>query len=62
MQLVGQLLMQFNSNAIKVIEKYTGSDATTHKWSFSVGDRGAKIFTVLESISNKINSESPDPM
>jgi len=49
-------------NAIKVIEKYTGSDAATHKWSFSVGDRGAKIFTVLESISNKIDSESPDPM
>lgn len=38
-------------NAIKVIEKYTGTDIIAHKWSFSVAARGAKIFTMLDSVT-----------
>jgi pyruvate/oxaloacetate carboxyltransferase len=37
-----------NRNAIKVIEKYTGTDPDKHYWYFKVGERGAKLFEVLE--------------
>lgn len=39
-------------NAIKLIDKYTGNDAMTHIWSFSVAARGAKIFTLLNSVTD----------
>lgn len=38
-------------NAIRVIERYTGTDILIHKWSFSVAARGAKIFTMLDFVS-----------
>ncbi len=37
------------ASAIQLIEKYTGVDPTIHKWFFSVHERGAKVFTVLET-------------
>lgn len=34
-------------SAIQIIEKYTGNDPAIHRWNFTVGDRGAKVFAVL---------------
>ncbi len=34
--------------ATKVIEKYTGNDQIVHKWDFSVRERGAKVYVLLE--------------
>ena len=36
--------------AIQVIEKYTGEDPALHRWTFSVRDRGAKVFALLNSL------------
>ena len=35
-------------SAIRVIEKYAGSDPTVHRWTYAVGGRGAQVFSVLE--------------
>jgi len=35
--------------AIKVIERYTGTDPTQHRWQFSVKERGAKVFELLDT-------------
>ncbi|HRF13742.1 MAG TPA: bifunctional DNA primase/polymerase [Candidatus Accumulibacter phosphatis] len=32
---------------LKVIEKYTGDDSAVHRWTFAVGERGAKIYALL---------------
>lgn len=37
------------SCAIQMIEKYTGVDSAIHKWQFSVHERGAKVFSVLNT-------------
>lgn len=42
-------------SVLKVVEKYTGNDPAIHRWSFSVQERGAKVFTLLECPSG-----SPD--
>lgn len=34
--------------AIRTIEKYTGTDPAVHRWHFVVKDRGAKVFVLLE--------------
>lgn len=34
--------------AIRIIEKYTGTDPDLHRWHFVVKDRGAKVFVLLE--------------
>lgn len=34
--------------ALRVIEKYTGSDRSTHRWNFAVAARGAKVFQILD--------------
>ena len=34
--------------ALKVIEKYTGEDATLHRWRYVVRARGAHVFELLE--------------
>lgn len=34
--------------ALAVIERYTGDDPVLHKWSFTVRDRGAKVFSLLD--------------
>ena len=35
-------------DALKVIEKFTGSDPATHRWVFEVRERGAKVYRLLE--------------
>ena len=45
-------------SAIQIIEKYTGTDPTSHRWTFSTGDRGAKVFALLEaapSVTSKVS-------
>lgn len=45
--------------AIQLIEKYTGTDPAIHKWSFSVRERGAKVFTILKNpIQNPCDDDS----
>lgn len=34
--------------ALRIIEKYTGTDPALHRWKFSVKERGAKVFQLLE--------------
>ena len=34
--------------ALKVIEKYTGTDPQAHQWTYEVRERGAKVYTSLE--------------
>jgi len=36
-----------NRAALQLIEKYTGSDPAVHRWTFSVRDRGAKVYVLL---------------
>ncbi len=38
-------------SAIRVIERYTGEDATKHRWKFTVRERGAKVFVILGPLS-----------
>jgi hypothetical protein len=33
---------------IAVIEKYTGTDSAAHQWTFDVGERGAKVYHLLD--------------
>lgn len=42
------------NKASKVIDKYTGDDPAIHRWSFVVGERGAKAFMLLERPSAPI--------
>lgn len=35
--------------AIQVIEKYTGEDPASHRWTFAVRDRGAKVYSILNA-------------
>lgn len=35
--------------AVRVIEKYTGAARTLHRWNFVVGERGAKVFRILDA-------------
>ncbi|WP_350601457.1 PriCT-2 domain-containing protein [Pseudomonas sp. 65/3-MNA-CIBAN-0223] len=35
-------------SVLKVIEKYTGNDPAIYRWSFSIQERGAKVFSLLE--------------
>jgi len=35
-------------SALKIIERHTGSDPATHLWSFTVQERGAKVFCNIE--------------
>lgn len=37
--------------ALKLIEKYTGSNPEKHRWRYTVGERGAKTYRVLHSIT-----------
>ena len=37
-----------NRAALKIIEKYTGSDPVMHRWTFGVQERGAKVFQMLD--------------
>lgn len=34
-------------SVVGIIDKYTGKDPDAHKWDFSVGERGRKVFSML---------------
>ena len=34
-------------SAVRIIEKYTGGDPTVHRWTVTVGERGAQVFSLL---------------
>jgi len=34
--------------ALQVIDKYTGTDPADHRWTFTVGERGAKCYRLLD--------------
>ncbi len=38
-------------STLLLIEKYTGNDPVKHKWVYTIGDRGAKMFAVLDLAS-----------
>jgi hypothetical protein len=44
--------------AIRTIEKYTGTDPTLHRWHFIVKDRGAKVFVLLEQPAEQTSALS----
>jgi hypothetical protein len=37
--------------ALQIIEKYSGEAPVAHRWKFAVGERGAKVFVLLDSAS-----------
>jgi hypothetical protein len=39
-------------SAMQVLERYTGSDPDKHRWDYSVRDRGAKVFWLLDRPSD----------
>lgn len=39
--------------AIKILEKYTGTDPTLHKWICTVQNRGAKVYSILGAEENE---------
>lgn len=39
--------------ALAVVERYTGDDPAVHKWSYAVRERGAKVFTAIDSAKNQ---------
>lgn len=45
--------------AIKFINKYSGTDTAMHKWSFTVGARGAKTYAALKPDESASDSEMP---
>lgn len=44
---VGRRAKISNRAAIKVIERYQGDDPTQHRWTYSVGERGAKLYRLF---------------
>lgn len=36
-------------SALQIIETYTGADPALHRWNFSVAERGAKLYNLLEA-------------
>ncbi len=44
--------------ALKIIDKYTGSDPEKHRWDFKVHERGAKKYQLLDPITADTDSAS----
>lgn len=42
--------------AMQIIDKYTGSDPAIHRWSFSVRERGAKVFALLDAAPPELDN------
>jgi hypothetical protein len=36
-------------SVVKLIERYTGQDPAVHRWDFSVGERGKKVYVMLSA-------------
>ena len=46
-------------SALKVVDKYTGNDPAIHQWSFTVRERGAKVFMLLAPPSGSTDEPPP---
>ena len=46
-------------SALKVVDKYTGNDPAIHQWSFTVKERGAKVFMLLAPPSGSTDEPPP---
>ena len=46
-------------SALKVVDKYTGNDPAIHQWSFTVKERGAKVFMLLATPSGSTDEPPP---
>lgn len=45
--------------AIQVIERYTGNDPVMHRWTYTVRERGAKVFALLPAPASDPAPETP---
>ncbi len=52
-EVVAKDIGQSKRKVIKIIEKYTGDDKVTHKWTFKVKERGAKVYELLPPPENE---------
>jgi hypothetical protein len=43
-------------SVMKVINRYTGSDPTIHRWNFAVENRGAKVFRLIDRSDRSLPS------
>ena len=48
-----------NRAALQVIERYSGTDAQAHRWTYTVHERGAKVFARLEPPAESSTGSSP---
>lgn len=46
------------ASVIRIVEKYTGDDPALHRWQFSIGERGANIFTLLDIAPTNLNAKT----
>lgn len=44
--------------ALDLIDRYSGTDRDKHFWTFKTGERGAKLYSLLESIEDKTNAKA----
>lgn len=58
---VSKKLTVSKRDALKVIEKYTGTDVQNHRWKYAVGARGAQIFELLDLPPNARPGVPHDP-
>lgn len=45
--------------AIRILEAYTGTEPEQHHWTYSVGERGAKLFALLTPATPDTNDRPP---
>ena len=45
---------------LRVINKYTGTDPAAHEWTFDVGERGAKVYRLLDPGSGPDSPEESE--
>jgi hypothetical protein len=45
--------------AVRIIEKYDGTDPAAHKWSHAVGERGAQVFSLTFDSAVSDNAGNP---
>lgn len=46
--------------ALQIIDRYTGEDTTKHRWNFTVGNRGAKVYGILSATPPEQQLEEPE--
>jgi hypothetical protein len=48
-------------SALQIIEKYTGDDPAQHQWTYSVRERGAKVYALLDRPTPDQGRDAPEP-